>query len=102
MMVKEMGRFLKQYVFSSTLKCSSTSHMHSLVIPIPLIVHMWEEPRQADMASCHRCHRRHHCKGDIPTSRREGPVGISHETATMAIKKPITSSAPWLTSAFCM
>lgn len=28
--------------------------------------------------------------------------GISHETTAMAIKKPITSSACRLTSAFCM
>lgn len=28
--------------------------------------------------------------------------GLSHETTAMAIKKPITSSARWLTSAFCV
>lgn len=33
----------------------------------------------------------------------QGPShGLSHETTAMAIKKPITSSARRLTSAFCM
>lgn len=38
-----------------------------------------------------------------PVSTAQGPShGLSHETTAMAIKKPITSSARRLTSAFCM
>lgn len=39
----------------------------------------------------------------LTVSAAQGPShGLSHETTAMAIKKPITSSARRLTSAFCM
>lgn len=57
--------------------------------------------------SGHRCHHCHHYEGYIPTlvavCATQGPShGLSHETTAMAIKKPITSSACRLTSAFCV